>query len=409
MANSTESSVSDRPVAQHFPLGGSLTEKELFDDPYAVYERLRREEPVSWIREFNMWYVVGYEEVTRILLDDEVFVTTSHASTIFDTFGPQILSAEGPDHRRLKLCLRAPFRPNAVRDGMEFRIEGLVNKLIGEFSVNGEAELRSQFARRLPVQTMLELFGLEHEDESRLRRWYDSFERALANFKWDQDIRDKARQCANEFHEHIGASVARLAGYADDSLISTLMHAPENQRMDDDEIKRNASIVLFGGISTVEALILNAVWAFSKHPDALDEVRADWSLLPNAIEEVIRWRSPVQSATRHVTEDTEIAGVAIRKGDTVNCMLGAANRDPAAFEDPDSFRIRREFPRSRPHLGFAVGPHNCLGLHLARLEARVALQRLYDQLPNLSVDLRDNRGPVGYEFHQPSSLQVQWG
>src|SRR5690606_10744553 len=100
--------------------------------------------------------------------------------------------------------------------------------------------------------------------------------------------------------------------------------------------------------------------------------------------------------------------VPVRKGDTVNCMLGAANRDPSVFDDPDEFRIHREFPRSKPHLGFAVGPHNCLGLHLARLQARIAVQRLYERLPALRADFSGDLAPVGYEFHQPVSLYMTW-
>lgn len=197
---------------------------------------------------------------------------------------------------------------------------------------------------------------------------------------------------------------------AADNLTHTLLrevaNKPAGERLTDEEIRRNASIIFFGGISTVEALILDSLYALFTHPNTLARVRADLSLIPAVLEEVMRWMSPVQSAMRHATRDVVLGGAEIRAGDTVSCMLGAANRDPQLFAEPDVFDIDR--PNLRKHLGFAFGPHSCLGLHLARLEARIALEELLIRLPDLGPVGDEPMIVEGYEFRQPRRLAVRW-
>ena len=264
-------------------------------------------------------------------------------------------------------------------------------------------DLRTAFAARLPVQVMLLLCGLPAGAEPRMRRWYDSFEAALANFSHDPAIRQTARQSVAEFHALLDAQLEPL-GNRSGSLLAHLAHAP--QRLSNEEIKRNLSIIFFGGISTVEALLLNCLWALFEHPPCLDRVRRDPALIPQVIEETMRWLSPVQSATRHVTAAFEWRGIEFAAHDTVNCMLGAANRDPAIFAEPDRFDLDR--PNGRRHLGFATGSHACLGLHLAKAEARIALEMLLGRLDSLTLDRSLTLPPRGNEFRQPSRLTVRW-
>jgi cytochrome P450 len=185
-----------------------------------------------------------------------------------------------------------------------------------------------------------------------------------------------------------------------------LLNTADEERLSDEEICRNALIIFFGGISTVDALILNALYALSLRPGTLDRVRQDLSLIPGAINETIRWLGPVQSATRHVVGEAAVRGVTFREGDTVNCMLAAANHDPAMFENPSVFDIdRRNVQRQ---VGFAVGPHHCLGSRLARAEARIALERLFERLPDFRLDPEHVDGPHGYEFRQPTAAVAIW-
>ena len=389
-----------------FPVGREITLAELNRDPYPVFARLREHEPISWIPALNMWYVVGYEDVRTALLDPTRMTTVSAQSTIVDTFGSHVLTTEGATHDRYRQALRHPFAPGFISSHLEPAIAAAATSLIDEFEKRGQADLRSVFASRLPIQVILLVCGLPAEAECHMRRWYDSFEAALANFTGDDNIRTAARRSVAEFHALVDTAISAVTEADDQSLLARLVRAPEAERLDHDEIKRNLSIVFFGGISTVEALLLNCLWAMFEHADVLDRTQRDHALLPQVIEETMRWLSPVQSATRHVTEAFEWRGIHFSAHDTVNCMLGAANRDPAVFADPDRFDPDRV--NNRRHLGFATGPHACLGSHLAKAEVRIGLEALLSRLPNVRLERSLTEAPSGYEFRQPRKLTVNW-
>lgn len=389
-----------------FPLGDAVALDELETDPYPVFARLREHEPISWIRALDMWYVVGYEDVRAALLDTSRLTTASPHSTIFDTFGAHMLTTEGEAHDRYRNATKRAFTPNFIRTHLEPSIGACAARLVRGFAERGEVELREAFASRLPIQVMLMLCGLPAEDEMRMRRWYDSFEAALANFTNDATIRENARRSVGEFHGLLGSAIASIRPGLDDSLLAQLVNAPAADRLSDEEIKRNLSIIFFGGISSVEALLLNCLWALFENPGALEHVRASFAAIPPAIEETLRWLSPVQSATRHATRCFEWHGVEIAAHDTVNCMLGAANRDRSVFADPDTFDLNR--PNSRRHLGFATGIHACLGSHLAKAEVRIGLETLLDGLPRLRRVDSSSKPPTGYEFRQSRKLTVSW-
>ena len=353
-----------------------------------------------------MWYVVGYEDVRTALLDASRLTTESAQSTILDTFGSHILTTDGAMHERYRQALRHPFTPTFIRTHLEAAIESAATALIDQFEKQGRADVRSVFASRLPVQVILLVCGLPAEFEPDMRRWYDSFEAALANFTGDHEIRASARRSVAEFHALLDTAINFTITVDENSLLSRLVSAPPNERLSDDEIKRNLSIVFFGGISTVEALLLNSLWALFEHPDVLQRVQSDLASIPQVIEETMRWLSPVQSATRHVTTPFEWRDVEFSPHDTVNCMLGAANRDPSVFTDPDRFDVDRV--NSRRHLGFATGAHACLGSHLAKAEVRIGLEVLLGRLRNLRLERSLTEPPTGYEFRQSRRLTLCW-
>jgi cytochrome P450 len=388
-----------------FPVGREITLEELDRDPYPAFERLRRYEPISWIAALNMWYLVGHEDVRSALLDTSRLTTESAQSTILDTFGAHILTTEGALHERYRQALRQPFTPSFIRSHLEAAIEAAAAALIENFQKQGQAEVRSVFASRLPIQVILLVCGLPPQAEPQMRRWYDSFEAALANFTRDHEIRENAQRSVVEFHSLLDAAIHSSIGVDDNSLLARLVRTPANERLSDDEIKRNLSIIFFGGISTVEALLLNSLWALFEHPDVLQRIQSDLALLPQLIEETMRWMSPVQSATRHVITPFEWRGIEFASHDTVNCMLGAANRDPSVFTDPDRFDLDRS--NSRRHLGFATGTHACLGLHLAKVEVRIGLEALL-RLRNLRLERSLTQPPNGYEFRQSRRMTLCW-
>jgi cytochrome P450 len=354
-----------------------------------------------------MWYVTRYEDVQTILKDDLTFTTASQRSLVFDTFGAQMLTTEGAEHDRYRRPVQPRFSLGYVRSQLEDMIRDCARALIEDLKPARTVDMRSAFAARLPVQAILRVFGIPLEAESRMRRWYDSFEQALANFTGSQQIRAAARKNVAEFNEYLGECMWRaVKGGGEDSLLAKLANASLQERLTDDEIYRNILIIMFGGISTVEALILNSLSALFTHPAILNRVRLDPNLMGRVIEETLRWLSPVQSATRHVKKDVVYKGVRFAQGDVVNCMLGAANRDPAQFVRPEVFDVDR--PNGQRHLAFAIGVHSCLGFNLAKAEARIGLQLLLQELHDLSLAPGAQAIPEGYEFRQPRSMQLQW-
>ena len=319
--------------------------------------------------------------------------------------------SSSPGFERIQSDEGHPLKDWTIRDNLEHQIRNHADDLINGFAGKGEVELRSAFASRLPVLTMLSMFGLSLDEESRLREWYDSFEKALSNFTWDASFRAKGRDHASQFmgliQRYLDALRLSPQPSDDSSLLATLLNAPDGERLSDEQICRNALIVFFGGISTVEALILNSIYALSLQPETLSRVQRDVALIPQAVNETIRWLGPVQSATRHVAKETRLHGVTFYEGDAVNCMLASANHDQDVFEAPETFDIDRK--NVQRQIGFAVGPHHCLGSRLARAEARIALNCLFDRLPGLRLDIDRVEGPQGYEFRQPMSAIAIWG
>lgn len=384
-----------------FPIGARVDLAELAASPYGTLADLREHEPVSWAPALNMWFVTRRDDVIAVLKDTETFTTDSPDSTIRDTFGPQMLSADGEPQQRFRAPCNPMFRPAAVLETFGREIETRVDALLDGLDPRGEAELRTEFAGRLAVQVVALALGLPARDEHRIRAWYDDFAAALANFERRADVREHGRRSAREFREYAG-TLARNA--PDGSLLRAMTN--EKSGLSKDEALGNALIVLFGGIETTESMISNALWALLTHPEQLQQIRNDPTLLNNAIEETLRWEPAVQTCTRHATHNTTVRGIAIDEGDTVQCMIGAVNRDPGYFEAPDVFDIRR--PNARDHLAFGAGKHFCLGAHLARLETHVALRKMMGKWPTMRLDLARSTAPYGHEFRKPRLLWVEW-
>jgi cytochrome P450 len=393
-------------LAQRFPLGHGITLSELDKDPYPVYRQLQCREPISWCPATGMYLVTRYEDVRTVLMDTESYVAGTENSLIMDTFGAHMLTTEGELHDVYKQPLLPLFRAAAVRDRLQKSIEFHVTGLIDGFRHQGEADLRSAFAGRLPILSMLSLFGLPAADEGRMRGWYDAFEQALANFTWDAGIRNQAKLRVSEFHRYLQNRIKAKRLAPDESLLSQMIASKDPRPLSDEEIRRNASIIFFGGISTVEALILNSLYVLTDREVLMDRLQRLPDDTRPFLDEVVRWSGPVQSATRHVARPTELGGVEFSAGDTVNCMLAAANRDLAVFPQPDAFDMDR--PNLRNHMGFAIGSHHCLGSHLAKLEAALAIEGLLNALPGLRRKPGNNPTMTGYEFRQPKQLVLVW-
>ncbi|PBD01770.1 hypothetical protein BX281_9957 [Streptomyces sp. Ag82_O1-15] len=381
-----------------FPLGAATTLAELAADPHPRLARLRAHEPVSWLPELDGWLVTRRDLALNVMRDPATFTVDDPRFSTAQVVGPSMLSLDGDEHARHREPFTAPFRPREVRDGFASFIERETDRLITALEPAGAVELRRAFAGPLAVAVVTEALGLVGTSADTVLSWYDSIVRSVS----DITAGHEAAPAGAEAYARLRAAVE--ATVADPGATSLLGSAAE--RLELPEVASNAAVLMFGGIETTEAMITNALLHLLRHPGQLALVRDDDGLLDGAIEESLRLEPGAAVVDRYATRDTVLGPATIRRGDLVTVSLAGANRDPAVFPDPDRFDVRRE--NARLQLAFAHGPHYCLAAHLARLETRIALQRLLERLPALRLDPARPATPQGLVFRKPPTLHVLW-
>lgn len=382
-----------------FPLGAATTLAELAADPHPRLARLRAHEPVSWLPELDGWLVTRRDLALNVMRDPATFTVDDPRFSTAQVVGPSMLSLDGDEHARHREPFTAPFRPREVRVGFASFIERETDRLITALEPAGAVELRRAFAGLLAVAVVTEALGLVGTTADTVLSWYDSIVRSVS----DITAGHEAAPAGAEAYARLRAAVE--ATVADPGTASLLGSAAERLALP--EVASNAAVLMFGGIETTEAMITNALLHLLRHPDQLALVRDDDGLLDGAIEESLRLEPGAAVVDRYATRDTVLGPATIRRGELVTVSLSGANRDPAVFADPDRFDVRRE--NARLQLAFAHGPHYCLAAHLARLETRIALQRLLERLPALRLDPARPATPQGLVFRKPPTLHVLWG
>lgn len=387
-------------------LGEQVTLEELERDPYPIYERLREEEPVSWVPAVQLWLVTRYEDVRTVDLTPEVFTAATDPSTLNRTMGVNMLGSEGPDQLRIRRVVEPPFRPRDVEERTKGMIPALANELIEGFEARGECDLFREFADPMSVRSLRFMLGLDGVAWEDLLRWNEGLMPGLANFEGDPEKQAPADAASSGLSEVIERVLDRLDATPDGSALSEMLHHDrDGDRMSRDEIVANTKLMLSGGLQEPRDLIALAVLALGWHPEQLDEVRADPRWIKAAVEETLRWAGPVGTSTRQATQVTELAGAGLEQGALIGAVLSSANRDPRRFTDPDRFDIHR---KEGAHLAFAVGNHFCLGAWFGRHLARVSLEILLERLPNLRLDPDRPATLRGWEFRAPDSTWVRW-
>lgn len=385
-------------LVETFPLGAATTLDVLTQDPHPRLALLRAQEPVSWLPAWGGWLVTRRDLALSVMRDAETFTVDDARFSTARVVGASMLSLDGDEHTRHREPFAAPFRPRAVHDGFAAFIERETDRLITALEPAGAAEFRRAFAGPLAVAVVVEALGLEGTDAATILSWYDAIVQSVS----DISAGGEAGPAGAEAHERLRAAVeATVAGQGGSSLL-----VPAAQRLALPEVASNAAVLMFGGIETTEAMITNALLHLLAHPDQLAVVRADAALLDGAIEESLRLEAGAAVVDRYATRDADLGPAKIRRGDLVTVSLAGANRDPEVFADPDRFDVRRE--NARAQLAFAHGPHHCLAAHLARLETRIALQRLLERLPALRLDPDHPSAPHGLVFRKPPTLHVLW-
>lgn len=352
-------------------------------DPFPVYRELAEVGPVVWNEVVHGWMVVGFDDCATVLTDDGArFGAVPADPAVLPWFeAPSMISLDGVDHTRLRGALAPMFSRRQIAR-WEQRVEAVVDDILVPTLGTG-APLPLHELTMVPTIVVAEMLGVPAEHHQDFRRWSTVIANHLAWGHESEDDRRLLLQASHELNAYLRDEIARHRRQRPDDLFTAMIDAAGGGAMDDDELRAAAVLLMVAGYETTAKLLGNVLVTLQEHPDQRRVVAKDPRLVPPAIEEVLRWRGTVQAIPRVVVAEGTLAGVELAAGQLVYALVGAAGRDPRRWEDPDRFDVRRE-PRS--HFGFGWGPHLCLGAPLARLEAKVAIERVLAHSPSYELD-----------------------
>ena len=397
--------VGRRFFEDRFPAGASITLADLARDVHPILHRLRASEPVSWLPALNAWLVTDRDLAIAVMRDAKTYTVDHPGFSTAQVVGPSMLSLDGAQHMHHRLPFERPFRLREVQTRFDAPVADHVAQLLADFQDAGRAELRRDFAGPIAVKTMMTALGLAQTPVADVLAWYDTIVDAVTRVTAGEEVSPEGRAAFAALRTSL---LPALRGDASASLLAAANGMAAG--LTEDQIVSNAAVLLFGGIETTEGMIANALYHLLTVPDLLAMVRANPALIPAVVEESLRMEPAAAVVDRYATCDVQLGDAPIQAGDLVQVSLAAANRDPATFPDPDRFDPGRDNLRS--HVTFAQGPHVCLGIHLARLEACEALAQIVAAVPDLRLDATEMAWraaqPRGLIFRKPEALYVLW-
>ena len=371
------------------------TELGFIADPYPAYAELREREPVHYDEATDHWLVSRYEDVNALLRDRRFGRTYRHLAShaemghpdppdwhgpFWDLINAGILDMEPPNHTRVRRLVAKAFTPRFV-EGLRPRVQSIMDGLVDELDSAGEFDL-IRVAEPLPVTVIAEMLGVPEADRHHLRPWSADICK-MYELNPSAEMQQDAVRASNEFSAYLRELARERKRDPGEDLISQLvLVVDEGEQLTEDELVGTCVLLLNAGHEATVNSTLLGWWSLFRNPDRLRELRADRSLLPNAIEELLRFDTPLQMFERWVLEPFEIHGVEIPRGAELGLLFGSANRDPSVFERPDELDLTRE---PNPHLSFGAGIHFCLGAPLGRQELQVSFTTLMDRFPNLEL------------------------
>jgi cytochrome P450 len=381
-------------------------------DPYPEFAQKRREEPV-WKGNFmnadllppgielsDEWIVFRYDDCSRVLRDPKTFTSTGYDATIGVVMGHMILGMDDPEHRQNRNLVAAAFREKSLARWEPEFIAPIVDEQIDRFVQRGHADLVRDLTFEFPVRVIARILGLPEEDFAQFQQW------SIELITLGADI-ERGLLASESLRDYFAGIVADRRTQPREDVISDLVQAQvDGEMLDDEAIYAFLRLLLPAGAETTYRSSGNLLYLLLTHTDQLEAVLGDRSLLPQAIEEALRFEPPLLQINRTATREVEVAGVTIPEGGSVTTCLGSANHDETRWEEAEEFDI---FRPQIPHLAFAHGPHMCLGMHLARLETRTLVNKVLDRLPNITLDPGDSDPHIrGSIFRSPTSLPVRF-
>jgi cytochrome P450 len=346
----------------------------------------------------NTFNVLAYEEVSAAFRDDVTYSSSLIAKSVGPLLANTMVAMDEPQHHTHRSIVFQAFRPKLLARWEDDLVRPAADELIDAFAANGKVDLVRRFTFALPMRVIARILGIPTRDMARFQQ--RSIEVISIGTDWKRGM-----AAFNALREYFSELVEQRRHAPADDLISELVAAEvDGQRLSDEEIFAFLRLLLPAGVETTYRSLGNLLYALLRHADQLAEVKDDPALIAQAVEEGLRWESPIFNTGRISTCDTELGGVQIPAGSVVTLFVGSANRDETVFPDPDTFDIHR---KPNPHLTFAVGTHACLGMHLARMESRISLEVILARLPQLRLD--PAAAPpqiVGMPLRSPDALHV---
>jgi pimeloyl-[acyl-carrier protein] synthase len=393
-------------------------DRHLYSDPYPIYRRLRERDPVhrSWL--MKGWVFTRHQDVLSVLHDARFSADERNAPNFAkalerarkkgllsedEEFSPSMLRSDPPHHTRLRKLVSKAFTPRAIQD-LEGKIQSLVQDRLDQVAPRGRMDVVHDLGIPLPVIVIAELIGVPREDQDRFRHWSDEVVRSIG-FSTIADER-ASQKAGRELRAYFQDIAEQRRREPRDDLMSGLLAAEEEgDRLSSEEVFSTLELLLIAGNETTTNLIGNGILALLRNPDQYERLHRDPSLIDSALEELLRYDGPVQATSRIAKEDLEIGGVTVRRGQNALIVLGAANRDPSVFDEPEGLDLGRQ---QSAHLAFGHGVHFCLGSHLARLEARHAIGALVHRFASMKLAIDTPRWKRNLILRGLESLPVRF-
>lgn len=382
---------------------------ELRLNPFPMYTLMRENSPVFYYEEHNIWCVFGYNDV-RTVLNDSTHFSSQHGQArpgapsdpIIDS---SMVSQDPPRHTQLRGLVSKAFTPRVIAE-LEPRIRKITHELLDQVIETGQIDLAKDLTIPLPVVVIAELLGVPAQDRDRFKRWSDHVIASADSFVTGVEI-PESRQSMQEMYAYFRQIIAERRVDPKGDMISLLLQVEvDGEHLSEEEVLSFCWVLLVAGNETTTSLLGNTLLTLLEHPEALARVQGQPALIPQTIEEVLRYRSPAQIMFRVVKEEIQMGGHILKPGQRVLAFIGSANRDPEVFPDPDRFDIDRN---PNPHIAFGHGIHFCLGAPLARLEGRIALEAVLERLHDLQrVDDEPLEPMRGILIMGPANLRLRF-
>jgi cytochrome P450 len=366
----------------------NLLSPELKTNPYPAYADLRRNAPVCQVDPGGMWAVSRYDDVMHVLKHPHLFssqgfrVATNPPWLGGNPFSESMLTMDPPQHGRLRMLLSRAFGLSAMAR-MEPRVRAFAQQAVAELPVGQSVDVMKPYALRIPASVICELVGMDLSIHLKLKEWADLITGGVTTVKPDEHERKQlARNAVAELRQYFGELLEQRRREPRDDMASDLLRAQvDGEALTQDELIAFLSLLLVGGIETAVHMLGVSLLVLADRPELFARLRADRSLIPAFIEEVLRYEPPAQAAPRLTTQEVELGGVRLPKGAPLLVLLGSACHDEATFPDGDTFNMERT--GGPQHLPFGHGPHFCMGAQLARMEGRLALEAILDRFGRL--------------------------